>query len=136
LWAGGGGGENFAGDDWKVGGHGGYVEGLFPLVAGTPMQIVIGGGGPGGRTSTATTTGQPSSFGVTGAPVMCSASGGQSCYGSGVPSNGGPGAGTGGSINRANGVYGRGGGLGPGSAAATANPTTAAGDAGAGILMY
>jgi hypothetical protein len=167
LWAGGGPGAVQPNTMFlTIGGHGGYAEGRFDVIPGTLMQIVIGAGAfpplpspppplnpppnpqppqfsdPGVSAAWGNTYGGNSSFSVAGGAVLCSATGGRGCYvnpGQEVPPTPGePGVGTGGTNNRANGLYGRGGGL---SVAPAAGPYAPwfhqeRGGDGALILMY
>lgn len=152
LWAGGGPGVEWEQDGLFIkGGDGGYVEGIFNLVPKTLMRVTVGAGATppvasttGNITYNATnwknTRGQSSSFGAAGQPVMCSATGGRGCYpnppGDTDPSPGEPGVGTGGAINRSNGIYGRGGGHYQSSDGVYDDFIECTGDPGACILLY
>jgi hypothetical protein len=142
LWGGGGGGI-IVGDNKKIGGPGGYVEDLADLVPGEPMRIVIGAGGltsPKNQASQASAQrGGMSSFGsATGNPIYTATGGGEpyKTPSGAVPSNGDPGVGSGGAVNRANSVYGAGGGFNIDPPDAHHGSEDAPGDPGACIIMY
>jgi hypothetical protein len=162
LWAGGGPGVEWAygcPPHWGIyikGGDGGYVEGIFPVVPKTLMRAVIGTGAappnpeqydsrggwymPFDSNKWKNVFGQPSSFGVAGQPPMCTAGGGRGCYinppGDADASPGENGTGTGGAINRSNGVYGRGGGGYQTSDGVHNLTPKCTGDPGAAIILY
>lgn len=152
LWAGGGPGVEWLQDGLFIGGgDGGYVEGMFDVVPGTLMRAVIGAGATPPVSATTgnisynanswkTTFGQPSSFGVAGGSILCSCTGGRGCFpdppGDTDPTPGQPGHGTGGAINRANGIYGRGGGKGQPSDGHYDDYIECTADPGAIIIVY
>jgi hypothetical protein len=152
LWAGGG-----PGIEWEQnglflgGGDGGYCEALVPLVPGTLMRVVVGAGATPPVTPTTgnvsynatnwkNTFGQSSTFGPAGGAAILSCTGGRGCFpdppGDTDPSPGRPGVGTGGTINRANGIYGRGGGRGQSSDGVYDDFIECTGDPGAFICVY
>jgi hypothetical protein len=162
LWAGGGPGyffyrrPGYPGTNWPPmkGGDGGYVEGRFNTVPGTLMRVVIGAGCPPpvtpgeewdfDQTAWGNAYGGSSSFSVAGGAVLCSATGGRGCIPISAPSEygdglqpGQPGTGTGGTVNIANGIYGRGGYDGqPWNGTDDYLQSMATGGNGACILMY
>lgn len=153
LWAGGGPGIEWNQSDgvFIKGGDGGYCEGLFDVVPLTLMRITVGAGATPpvayttGNVSYNTanwknTYGGQSSFGAAGQPVICSATGGRGCFpdppGDTDPSPGQPGHGVGGAINRANGIYGRGGGGNQPSDGIADDYAECTGSPGAAIIMY
>jgi hypothetical protein len=133
------------------GGDGGYVEGMFPVVPGTLMRVAIGAGAPPPVTPSTgnilynavnwkNTFGQQSTFGPATGPAVCSCTGGRGCFpdppGDTDPSPGRPGVGTGGVINRSNGIYGRGGGDGQSSDGVFDDYIECTGESGAAILIW
>jgi hypothetical protein len=153
MWAGGGPGiEQVQSDGVFIkGGDGGYVEGIFDVVPLTLMRAVIGAGAAPpvpysngnvyfNHAAWSNTFGGASSFGPAGQASICSATGGRGCRidppGDSDPSPGQPGHGVGGAINRANGVYGRGGGGNTPSDGVSDDYSEITGGPGAGIIIY
>jgi hypothetical protein len=159
LWGGGGPGIEWESSCPPVyglyikGGDGGYVEVVIPVVPKTVMRIVVGAGAappapnPGlgkmlnyNSTNWKNTFGQTSTFGIAGQAPICTASGGRGCWinppNAPDPAPGENGKGTGGVINRSNGIYGRGGGAYQPSDGVLDDFIECTGSPGACIVMY
>jgi len=133
------------------GGDGGYAEQLVSLVPGTLMRVVVGSGAPPpvapstgniiyNPTNWKNTFGQSSTFGPAAGPATLTCTGGRGCFpdppGDTDPSCGQPGHGIGGAINRANGIYGKGGGDGQASDGVFDDYIECTGDPGACVIIY